>query len=146
MGIFDIFRKKKDKEKVELDNFVETSSEGVSEELSKVKKGEKNLVSDEHLRALSLTSSVWLFLMEKNENEKPLPSKYIHRFCRLFLEEEKKRKKIKDFCDKDLMILNILTNSVPIDIVMEMLNNPESVWNYENAKIFEKAIGYNKAD
>ena len=44
------------------------------------------------------------------------------------------------------MILNLLTITVPMNDVMQFLNNPESEWNYETAKIFEKAIGYNKAD
>ena len=142
MGIFGFFKNKNKKDNV-LSKEFDALSEGVDEELSYVKNNSKKMmIADEHAVLMSLTVSSWLLIIEENEDEKTLPIRYLVKFCRLFLEEEKRRKNIRDFSKSDVLALKILTLNKSIAEVMKLIESNN--WDYTKAKEFEKTIGYNK--
>ena len=62
------------------------------------------------------------------------------KFCRLFLAQEKKRNKIKDFNRADVRILKMLSLACPLDDVDKLIK--QNGWTLEVAKQFEDEIGY----
>ena len=144
MGIFDFFKNKNKKETV-LPKEIDALLAGVDEELSYVKNNsDEHIITDEYSVWMSLTVSCWLLIIEENEDEKTLPIRYVIKFCRLFLEEEKRRKHIKDFSKFDVRAVQTLTLIRSISEVMKLI---ESInWDYAKAKEFEKTIGYNKLE
>ena len=62
------------------------------------------------------------------------------KFCRLFLAQEKKRKKIKDFNRADVRMLKMLSTVCPLDETDKLIS--KHGWNLEVGHEFEKEIGY----
>ena len=137
--IFNFFKKKK------IDPYVEKVHEGVDEELSKVKSNnskspiENNLVDEKHISLMGWTVACWMLTIEI-EIKKNLPLKNVVRFCRLFLEQEKKRNYIKDYNRADVQLLKICSIACDIKNVEKLIKER---WTYKKAKDFEKEIGYN---
>ena len=142
MGIFNIFKKKS---KITEDEFIKKLSEGEEEELSKVKSNysdspiENNLVPERHLSQIAWTVAVWRLTIEY-ANKKELAEAKVVKFCRLFLAQEKKRNKIKDFNRADVRILRMLSLACPLDDVDKLIK--QNGWTLEVAKQFEDEIGY----
>ena len=92
---FKIIEYKEDKR---LKDYANKNQEGVHEEICKAKdnKGDSfvdnQLVPDQHLSALSWTVSCWRLMIE-NATNKMMKEKKAAKFCRLFLAQEKKKKK-----------------------------------------------------
>ena len=151
MRIFNIFKSKKDKlnkeaSKQELFNKqLDELTKGEEEEISKVKSNksknpiENNLVSEGHLSSLAWTVACWRLTIE-NKTDKMMPEKKVAKFCRLFLTQEKKRNKIKDFNRADVRILKILSLTCSINEVDKLIS--KHGWNLEVSNAFEKEIGY----
>jgi len=152
MGIFDIFKeawKKKEEEENQkkqlFDKQMEEISKGEEEEFSKVKDNnsdsliENQLVSDQHIRSMAWTTACWRQTME-NKTKKMLLEKKVVKFCRLFLEQEKKRNHIKDYNRSDVRLLKIAIFGCSLDEVDKLL--VKNTFTYEVAKAFEKEIGY----
>ena len=144
MGIFNFF-KNKNKNNTDLPNEIVTLSEGADEELALVtNRSDKRIITDEYASWMSLTVCCWLLIIEQNEDEKTLPTRHLIKFCRLFLEEEKRKKNIEDFSKSDVITVKILTLAKSIPDVMKLI---ESInWDYNKAKEFEKTIGYSKVN
>lgn len=126
------------KKKEKIDPYVEKMNEGVDEELSKVKSNSKNLVDEKHLSLMGLTVACWMLTIQ-SEIKKMLPLKNVIKFCRLFLEQEKKRNYIKDYNRLDVQILQICSYTHEIETVEKYV---QEKWTYKKAKDFEKEIGY----
>ena len=126
------------KKKEKIDPYVEKMNEGVDEELSKVKSNSKNLVDEKHLSLMGLTVACWMLTIQ-SEIKKMLPLKNVIKFCRLFLEQEKKRNYIKDYNRLDVQILQICSYTHEIKTVEKYV---QEKWTYKKAKDFEKEIGY----
>jgi hypothetical protein len=116
------------------------------EEFSKVKdnKGgsliDNSLVPEQHLSILAWTVACWR-LTNENKTNKMMLEKDVAKFCRLFLDQEKKREKIKDFNRADVRWLKILSVSCPLKETDKLII--DKGWTYEIAKSFEKEIDYN---
>lgn len=130
------------KKKEKIDPYVEKINEGVDEELSKVKSNSKNLVDEKHLSLMGLTVACWMLTIE-SEIKKMLPLKNVIKFCRLFLEQEKKRNYIKDYNRLDVQILQICSYTHEIKTVEKYV---QEKWTYKKAKDFEKEIGYKETN
>jgi hypothetical protein len=152
MGIFDIFKeawKKKEKEENEkkqlFDKQMEEISKGEEEEFSKVKDNnsdslvENQLVSDLHISSMAWTAACWRLTIENKTNKMMLEKKVV-KFCRLFLEQEKKRNHIKDYNRADVRILKIAIFGCSLDEVDKLI--VKNAFTYEVAKAFENEIGY----
>ena len=100
---------------------------------------ENNLVPEKHLRVLAWTVACWRLTIE-NANNKMMPEKDTTKFCRLFLAQEKKRKKIKDYNRADVRILYTLSLSCPLNEVDKLI--AKHGWTLEVGKEFEEEIGY----
>lgn len=120
-------------------------SKGEEEEFSKIKNNKGSspidnfLVPERHLSALSWTVACWR-LNNENKTKKMMPEKNVAKFCRLFLVQEKKRKKIKDFNRADARILKLLSLACQLDEVDKLII--KNGWTYELGKAFEKEIDY----
>ena len=120
-------------------------SKGEEEEFSKVKDNEGNslidnsLVPEKHLSALSWTVACWR-LNNENRTKKIMLEKDVAKFCRLFLEQEKKRKKIVDFNRADVRLLKLLSLACDLNITNKLI--VKNGWTYEISKAFEKEIDY----
>ena len=120
---------------------IEKTNEGVDDELSKVKRNnKKNLVDEKHLSLMGLTVACWMLTIE-SEIKKMLPLKNVIKFCRLFLEQEKKRNYIKDYNRLDVQMLQICSYTHEIKTVEKYV---QEKWTYKKAKDFEKEIGYSE--
>ena len=114
-------------------------------EFSKVKSNksknpiENNLVPEIHLRALAWTVACWRLTIE-NANNKMMQEKKVVKFCRLFLAQEKRRKKIKDYNRADVRIIKMLSLACPLKDVDKLI--AKHGWNLEVSHAFEKEIGY----
>jgi len=114
-------------------------------EYSKVKSNkskspiENFLVPETHLAALAWTVACWRLTLE-NAKKKMLQEKKVAKFCRLFLAQEKKRKKIKDFNRADVRMLKMLSTACSLDTTDKLI--AKNGWNLEVSKVFEKEIGY----
>ena len=114
-------------------------------EYSKVKSNksksplENFLVPENHLRVLAWTVSCWRLTIE-NATNKMMQEKKVAKFCRLFLAQEKKRKKIKDFNRADVRMLKMLSTVCPLDETDKLIS--KHGWNLEVGHEFEKEIGY----
>ena len=137
-----------DKKKIDEENFneqVDELNKGAEEEISKVKSNKdknpigNNLVPEKHLSVLAWTVACWRLTIE-NKTNKMMPEKNVAKFCRLFLSQEKKRKKIKDFNRADVRILKMLSLTCPISEVDKLI--AKHGWNLEVSHEFEKEIGY----
>ena len=116
------------------------------DEYEKIKKNKgeilKNpLVPEFHLQELSWTVATWLLVKEDAEKKMVSP-KNVVKFIRLFLEQEKKGKFIKDFNRSDARILFTSTYLIEIKTVEELLKKNNYQWTYKAGKDFEKSIGY----
>ena len=124
---------------------IDKTSKGVEEELSKAKSNksanpiENQLVPDQHLSILSWTVASWRLTIENSTNKMMLEKKAV-KFCRLFLAQEKKRKKIKDYNRADVRILYTLSLSCPLADVDKLI--AKNGWTLEIGHQFEKEIGY----
>ena len=124
---------------------IDKTSKGVEEELSKVKSNkstnpiDNQLVSDQHLSALSWTVSCWRLTVENSTN-KMMKEKKVAKFCRLFLAQEKKRKKIKDYNRADVRLLYTISIVCSISTTEKLI--AKNGWTYKVGKAFEKEIGY----
>jgi hypothetical protein len=125
---------------------IDEISKGEEEEFSKVKdsKGsspiENFVVPEHHLGTLAWTVSCWR-LTNENKTNKMMLEKDVAKFCRLFLAQEKKREKIKDFNRADVRMLKILSLSCDLKKTDKLII--DNGWTYELAKSFEKEIDYN---
>ena len=136
----------KDKEKKQLfDKQMEEISKGEEEEFSKVKDNnsdspvENQLVSDLHISSMAWTAARWRLTIENKTNKMMLEKKVV-KFCRLFLEQEKKRNHIKDYNRADVRILKIAIFGCSLDEVDKLI--VKNAFTYEVAKAFENEIGY----
>ena len=126
-------------------DLIDKTSKGVEEELSKAKSNkstnpiENQLVPDQHLSVLSWTVASWRLTIENSTNKMMLEKKAV-KFCRLFLAQEKKRKKIKDYNRADVRILYTLSLSCPLSDVDKLI--AKNGWTLEIGHQFEKEIGY----
>jgi hypothetical protein len=126
-------------------DLIDKTSKGVEEELSKAKSNkstnpiENQLVPDQHLSILSWTVASWRLTIENSTNKMMLEKKAV-KFCRLFLAQEKKRKKIKDYNRADVRILYTLSLSCPLADVDKLI--AKNGWTLEIGHQFEKEIGY----
>jgi hypothetical protein len=124
---------------------IDKTSKGVEEELSKAKSNkstnpiENQLVSDQHLGMLAWTVASWRLTVENSTNKMMLEKKAV-KFCRLFLAQEKKRKKINDYNRADVRILYTLSLSCPLADVDKLI--AKNGWTLEVGHQFEKEIGY----
>jgi len=115
------------------------------EEFSKAKSNksgsplENFLVPERHLSILAWTVACWRQSIE-NATNKMMQEKKVAKFCRLFLAQEKKRKKIKDFNSADVRILKMLSLSCPLADVDKLI--AKNGWTLEVGHQFEKEIGY----
>ena len=118
---------------------------GEEKELSKVKSNRdknpigNNLVPESHLSALAWTVACWRLTIEYGSKKEMAEAKVV-KFCRLFLEQEKKRNKIKDFNRADVRILRMLSLACPLDDVDKLIK--QNAWTLKVAKQFEDEIGY----
>ena len=137
-----------DKKKIDEENFnkqMDKLNKGAEEEISKVKSNKdknpigNNLVPEKHLSVLAWTVACWRLTIE-NKTNKMMLEKNVAKFCRLFLSQEKKRKKIKDFNRADVRILKMLSLTCPISEVDKLI--AKHGWNLEVSHEFEKEIGY----
>ena len=137
-----------DKKKIDMENFnkqMDELNKGAEEEISKVKSNKdknpigNNLVPEKHLSVLAWTVACWRLTIE-NKTNKMMLEKNVAKFCRLFLSQEKKRKKIKDFNRADVRILKMLSLTCPISEVDKLI--AKHGWNLEVSHEFEKEIGY----
>ena len=125
--------------------FLAKTSKGVDEEISKAKdnKGtnpiDNQLVPDQHLSMLSWTVASWRLTVENSTNKMMQENKAV-KFCRLFLAQEKKRKKINDYNRADVRILYTLSLSCPLADVDKLI--AKNGWTLEVGNQFEKEIGY----
>jgi hypothetical protein len=126
-------------------DYANKNQEGVDEEINKAKDNkstnpvENQMVPDQHLSALSWTVSCWRLVIE-NATNKMMKEKKVVKFCRLFLAQEKKRKKIRDYNRADVRILYTLSISCPLTDVDELI--AKNGWTLEIGHQFEKEIGY----
>jgi len=124
---------------------IDKTSKGVEEELSKAKSNkstnpiENQLVSDQHLGMLAWTVASWRLTVENSTNKMMLEKKAV-KFCRLFLAQEKKRKKINDYNRADVRIVYTLSLSCPLADVDKLI--AKNGWTLEVGHQFEKEIGY----
>jgi len=125
--------------------FLAKTSKGVDEEIDKAKDNkntnpiENNLVPEKHLSVLSWTVACWRLTVENSTNKMMQENKAV-KFCRLFLAQEKKRKKIKDYNRADVRIIYTLSLSCPLDEVDKLI--AKHGWSLEVGHQFEKEIGY----
>jgi len=125
--------------------FLAKTSKGVDEEISKAKDNkstnpiENNLVPEKHLSVLSWTVACWRLTVENSTNKMMQENKAV-KFCRLFLAQEKKRKKIKDYNRADVRIIYTLSLSCPLNEVDKLI--AKHGWTLEVGHQFEKEIGY----
>jgi hypothetical protein len=101
-----------------------------------------HLVAENHLQALSFTVAFWMNEVENAEKKGITSEKNLVSFCRLFLEQEKKRGYIKDFNEQDVWALKVLALATPISAIEKF--GKANGWDYQKIKAFEKAIGYTK--
>ena len=126
-------------------DYANKNQEGVHEEICRAKdnKGDSfvdnQLVADQHLSMLSWTVASWRLTIENSTNKMMLEKKAV-KFCRLFLAQEKKRKKIKDYNRADVRLLYTLSISCPISTTDKLI--AKNGWTLELAHQFEKEIGY----
>jgi len=127
-------------------DYANKEQKGVHEEICKAKdnKGDSfidnQLVPDQHLSMLSWTVASWRLTVENATNKKMIEKKAA-KFCRLFLDQEKKRKKIKDYNRADVRLLYTLHLSCPLVEVDKLI--AKNGWTLEVGHQFEKEIGYN---
>ena len=126
-------------------DYANKNQEGVDEEIDKAKNNkstnpvENQLVPDQHLGILSWTVASWRLTIENSTNKMMLEKKAV-KFCRLFLAQEKKREKIKDYNRADVRILKIAIFGCSLDEVDKLI--VKNAFTYEVAKAFENEIGY----
>ena len=126
-------------------DYANISQEGVDEEIDKAKDNkstnpvENQLVPDQHLGILSWTVASWRLTIENSTNKMMLEKKAV-KFCRLFLAQEKKREKIKDYNRADVRILYTLSLACPLNEVDKLI--AKNGWTLEVGHQFEKEIGY----
>ena len=126
-------------------DYANKNQEGVDEEIDKAKDNkstnpaENQLVPDHHLSTLSWTVSCWRLTIE-NATNKMMQEKKVAKFCRLFLTQEKKKKKIKDFNRADVRLLYTLSISCSISTTDKLI--AKNGWTLEVGHQFEKEIGY----
>jgi hypothetical protein len=126
-------------------DLIDKTSKGVDEELSKAKSNkstnpiENQLVPEQHLGMLAWTVASWRLTVENSTNKMMLEKKAV-KFCRLFLAQEKKRKKINDYNRADVRILYTLSLSCPLADVDKLI--AKNGWTLEVGHQFEKEIGY----
>ena len=126
-------------------DYANISQEGVDEEIDKAKDNtstnpvDNQLVPDQHLGILSWTVASWRLTIENSTNKMMLEKKAV-KFCRLFLAQEKKRKKIKDYNRADVRLLYSLSLSCPLNEVDKLI--AKNGWTLEVGHQFEKEIGY----
>ena len=139
---FKIIEYKEDKR---LKDYANKNQEGVHEEICKAKdnKGDSfvdnQLVPDQHLSILSWTVACWRLTIEYS-TKKSMPERKAAKFCRLFLAQEKKRKKIKDYNRADVRLLYTLSIVCSISTTEKLI--AKNGWTYKVGKAFEKEIGY----
>ena len=125
--------------------FLAKTSKSVDEEISKAKDNkstnpiDNQLVPDQHLSILSWTVASWRLTVENSTNKMMQENKAV-KFCRLFLAQEKKRKKIKDYNRADVRLLYTLSLSCPLAEVDKLI--AKNGWTLEVGHQFEKEIGY----
>jgi len=116
---------------------MEEISKGEEEEFSKVKDNnsdslvENQLVSDLHISTMAWTAACWRLTIENKTNKMMLEKKVV-KFCRLFLEQEKKRNHIKDYNRADVRILKIAIFGCSLDEVDKLI--VKNAFTYEVAK------------
>ena len=126
-------------------DLIDKTSKGVDEEIDKAKDNkntnpiENNLVPEKHLSVLSWTVACWRLTVENSTNKMMQENKAV-KFCRLFLAQEKKRKKIKDYNRADVRLLYTLHLSCPLAEVDKLI--AKNGWTLEVGHQFEKEIGY----
>ena len=145
VGIWLGFKIIKYKEDKWFKDYANKDQKGVHEEIDKAKdnKGDSlvdnQLVSDQHLSILSWTVASWRLTVENSTNKMMQENKAV-KFCRLFLAQEKKRKKIKDYNRADVRLLYTLHLSCPLADVDKLI--AKNGWTLEVGHQFEKEIGY----
>ena len=126
-------------------DYANISQEGVDEEIDKAKDNkstnpvENQLVPDQHLGMLAWTVASWR-LTVVTVTKKELLEKKVVKFCRLFLAQEKKRKKIKDYNRADVRLLYTISIVCSISTTEKLI--AKNGWTYKVGKAFEKEIGY----
>ena len=126
-------------------DYANISQEGVDEEIDKAKNNkssnpvENQLVPDQHLGMLAWTVASWRLTVE-TVTKKGLLEKKVVKFCRLFLAQEKKRNKIKDYNKADVRLLYMLSLSCSLNEVDKLI--AKNGWTLEVGHQFEKEIGY----
>ena len=126
-------------------DYANKNQEGVDEEIDKAKDNkstnpvENQLVPDQHLGMLAWTVASWRLTVE-TVTKKGLLEKKVVKFCRLFLAQEKKRKKIKDYNRADVRLLYTLSISCSLNEVDKLI--ARNGWTLEVGHQFEKEIGY----
>ena len=132
--------------KEEFKEMVRKNQEGEDKELLNVKDNsggplENFLNSEKNLSTLAYSVACWARVIEiielKNEM---IPSKDVVRFCRLFLEYQKKRNHIKDYNRADVRVMKMLVLSIGISDIEGAIK--ENNLHYPSMKEFEKEIGY----
>ena len=126
VGIWLGYRIIKHREDKWFKDYANKNQEGVDEEIDKAKDNkstnpvENQLVPDQHLSALAWTVSCWRLMIE-NATNKMMQEKKAVKFCRLFLAQEKKRKKIKDYNRADVRLLYTLSISSSISTTDKLI-------------------------
>jgi hypothetical protein len=119
--------------------------DGIDEEIDKAKDNkstnplENQLVPESHLSVLAWTVASWRLTVENSTN-KMMQENKVAKFCRLFLAQEKKREKIKDYNRADVRILYTRHLSCPLADVDKLI--AKNGWTLEVGHQFEKEIGY----
>ena len=145
VGIWFGFKITKYREDKWFKDYANKEQKGVHEEICKAKdnKGDSfidnQLVPDQHLSMLSWTVASWRLTIE-NVTNKMMKEKKVAKFCRLFLAQEKKRKKIKDYNRADVRLLYTLSISCSLNEVDKLI--VKNGWTLEVGHQFEKEIGY----
>lgn len=139
-----IKKKETSKEKI-FNKQMDDMNRDVEKEFSKIKtnKGispiDNFLVPERHLSVLAWTVACWR-LANENKTKKMMEEKKVAKFCRLFLAQEKKRKKIKDYNRADAYNLRLLSLACSLEDTDKLII--KNGWTYEVGKAFEKEIGY----
>ena len=138
-----IKKKETSKEKI-FNKQMDDMNRDVEREFSKIKKSKGGrldnfIVPERHLSALAWTVACWR-LTNENKTNKMMEEKKVAKFCILFLAQEKKRKKIKDYNRADAYNLRLLSLACSLEDTDKLII--KNGWTYEVGKAFEKEIGY----
>ena len=112
--------------------------QGILQKHSNMKTAEDMMLAANDLQNAGFTE--YAQKMIENATNKMMKEKKAAKFCRLFLAQEKKRKKIKDYNRADVRLLYTLSISCSISTTDKLIT--KNGWTLEVGHQFEKEIGY----